>query len=277
VQVILQCFANQGCLAAPESDASPLAIAQFMRDSYVQFASATASYWRRLVLFAPATVLREVPLVQITLGGEVVDQQILEALRANFPQARLVHIYATTELGRCFAVSDGKAGFPISLFDHPTQEGTELRIEDGELLARSRNSMHSYDDYTGAAPSASADWFHTGDMVEIVGDRAFFVSRRSDIINVGGNKVHPIEVERVIRQVSGVSDVRVYGKRSSIAGELVACEIVADSRRDVEEVRNDIQLRCIGELAPFQRPRLIHFVSEISLERSGKTTRRRRP
>jgi acyl-CoA synthetase (AMP-forming)/AMP-acid ligase II len=268
VQVILQCFANRGCLAVSESDASPAAIAQFMRDAHVQFASATASYWRRLVLFAPAAVLREVPLVQITLGGEVVDQQILDALRANFPQARLTHIYATTELGRCFSVSDAKAGFPISLLDGPSQEGTELRIADGELLARSRNSM----------PSISADWFHTGDMVEIVGDRVFFVSRRSEIINVGGNKVHPIEVERVIRQVSGVSDVRVYGKRSSIAGELVACEIVAaDGRRDVEEVRNDVKRRCIDELAPFQRPRLIHFVSEISLERSGKTTRRQRP
>ena len=68
-----------------------------------------------------------------SLWGEVADQGLLDALHRFYPCARIVHIYATTELGRCFSIKDGRAGFPVSLLDVPSEDGICLKIEDGEL------------------------------------------------------------------------------------------------------------------------------------------------
>jgi acyl-CoA synthetase (AMP-forming)/AMP-acid ligase II len=272
LQVTLQCWANGGTLVVPPRGAEPTASAELMLASRVEFASATPSYWRRLLLFAPRDVLARVPLAQITLGGEVVDQQVLDALRGCFPQARVVHIYATTELGRCFSVTDGLAGFPVRFIEQASSDGVELRIEEGELLVRSTNAMRGYDTLACEGPSA-VDWFRTSDLVEIAGARVHFVGRKSDMINVGGNKVHPLEVESVVRQVRGVADVRVYGKSSSIAGQLVVCELVVAVGADRLQVERDLATHCAMELNAYQRPRIVRVVDRIDLASSGKKIR----
>src|SRR5271168_2752243 len=104
LQVMLQCFANRGTLVLADPEISPKALAEFLRIQGVQFISATPSFWKRLLFSVESAVLDKVPLVQITLGGEVVEQWVLSALQEQFPKARIIHIYATTELGKCFSV-----------------------------------------------------------------------------------------------------------------------------------------------------------------------------
>lgn len=272
LQVMLQCFADHGTLVLPDSDMEPRAIAELMLQTGVRFASATPSYWRRLLLFANHGVLAKIPLAQITLGGEVVDQPVLDSLRGLYPDARLVHIYATTELGRCFSVSDGLAGFPASYLDAPLPDGTELKVLEGQLLVRSPNSMRMYDPLSGQAASV-ADWFASGDLVELREGRAYFVGRRTEMINVAGSKVYPVEVERVIRDIPGVSDVRVFGKASSIAGQLVACEVVATDGQDQNALKESIVQVCRTRLSGPGQPRLIRFVKCIDLSSAGKMVR----
>jgi len=273
---MLQCFADRGTLVVPDSHMDPQSTVQFMCNEGVQLVSATPSYWRRLLMFSEAELLKRIPLVQITLGGEAIDQPILDKLRHHFPKARLVHIYATTELGRCFSVSDGKAGFPESYLDAAQPGAAELKVHEGELLVRSPNSMRMYDPLSSQHPSVT-DWFPTGDVVEIKDGRVYFVGRKSDMINVAGSKVYPIEVERVIRVIPGVSDVRVFGKTSSIAGELVACEIVANPDQDREALREIVVRTCRAQLNSQQQPRLIKLVDRIDLSSAGKTLRTRTP
>ena len=273
LQVLLQCLLNGGTLVIPDDGSSPASVADLMRVASVEYASATPSYWRRLLLFADPKVLGEVPLKQITLGGEVVDQQILNSLKRVFPGTRIAHIYATTELGRCFSVTDGQAGFPTKYLFEPTNDGIEIRIEEGEIVVRSANSMLDYDN-AGSGASVGKWGCKTGDLVEVVGDRVFFVGRRTDMINVGGNKVHPIEIERVVRAVPGVVDTRVYGKKSSIAGELVCCQVVLAGDASSAAIRQALSTACLTQLTPVQRPRLIDIVPEIRLDNSGKTNRR---
>lgn len=275
LQVMLQCFGSYGTLVTPGRDMDVRSTAALMRDTGVQFVSATPSYWRRLLMFAGVELLRKIPLAQITLGGEVVDQPVLDKLSECFPGARLVHIYATTELGRCFSVSDGKAGFPVRYLERPLPDGTELRVSDGELQVRSTNAMQMYDPLSLPQTVTSGAWFPTGDMVEVIGDRVFFVGRRSDVINVAGSKVFPIEVERVIRLVPGVTDVRVFGKSSSIAGELVACEIVVGSEHDPETLKGVVTRACREQLASYQQPRIVKIVERIDMSAAGKTLRTR--
>lgn len=274
LQVMLQCFADRGTLAISEADMEPRAVAQFMCDAAVQCVSATPSFWRRLLILADSGLLKRAPLVQITLGGEVVDQPLLNRLKQYFPQVRLAHIYATTELGRCFSVHDGMAGFPASYLGKALPDKCELRIQDGELLVKSANSMKMYDPHS-AQQTLSTDWFATGDLVELKDDRVYFVGRRTDTINVAGSKVYPIEVERVIRVIPGVSDVRVFGKVSSVAGELVACEIVPAPGQDLEVLKVRVNQVCRSALSSPQQPRLIKLVDQIGVSAAGKTLRSR--
>lgn len=279
LQVVLQALVNGQTLVATHQQMSPDEIASLMAAAGVTCASATPSYWRRLVLLADAATLATVPLRQITLGGELADQAILDALSSRYPAARIVHIYATTELGRCFAVTDGKAGFPRSyLHDspgaRPARVDAQLKVEDGQLFVQPVHGVICANQPIEPEARQGQDWLATGDLVQLQGDRVLFAGRAGDMINVGGNKVRPAIVENVLRSHPGVSDVRVYGKASSIAGQLVACEIVAGTGHDPDQLRIAIGAICRAQLQSHERPRLIEFVNQIQLTSAGKVARR---
>ncbi len=270
LQVILQSLLNGGTLVMPAATAPPEQIVRMMTEGQVQFASATPSYWRRLLMFADRKVLAQVPLQQITLGGEAVDQPVLDQLQDIFSGARIVHIYATTELGRCFSVVDGKAGFPLDYLTQPRRDAAELKIDAGQLFVRSPNCMLGYD---GQEVRNEDDWRATGDLVEVVGDRVYFAGRIGDMINVGGNKVRPVAVERLLRTIEGVEDVRVYGQSSSVAGQLVACDIVPQPGYDTERLTRQIHQVARNGLAIHEVPRIVRIVDVIPTSSAGKVIR----
>lgn len=274
LQVTLQALLNRGTLIIPTPGCSPEAVVDLMLQGNVNYASATPSYWRRLLLFADRTQLAKVPIRQITLGGEASDQQLLDSLAETFPESRIAHIYATTELGRCFSVTDGKAGFPASYLETPTSDGVELRIDDDQLFVRSANAMRGYQNSTAGSPAApTTDWFPTGDLVQVANERVQFAGRVSEMINVGGNKVRPLIVEKIIRSVNGIADARVFAKESSIAGQLVACQLVAAPDQDPDALKQAVAAACADQLPTYQRPRFIEVVAQIDLTTAGKTKR----
>ncbi len=280
IQMWLQALLTGGCLCVPALR-DPSDIVRMLIDERVEFASATPSFWRLLLSTVPSEQLTAVPLVQITLGGEAVDQLVLDRLRAAFPSARLTHIYASTEMGVCFTVNDRLAGFPADFLSDPSLP-CELRIGDGgELEIRSRRSMLGYLEKQTTTEVMNklqidrkqAAWFPTGDIVEKRGERVFFVGRKSETINVGGLKVFPADVERCIQDVSGVEQVRVCGMPSSLTGQLVKAEVKPVANTDQESLRREILEACRNQLARHQVPAKIEFLSHIPLNESGKLSR----
>ena len=271
LQVMLQALLNYGTLVLPSEGAAADDIVSLAVKNSVEFGSATPSYWRWLMTTANRDLLSQVPLKQITLGGEAVDQSTLDALAGIFPQTRLVHIYATTELGRCFSVTDGRAGFPKKFIDQVSADGIEMRIDDGELVVRSANAMSGYD--RSEMESPQVEWFRTSDLVRVDEERVFFVGRKTDMINVGGNKVYPFEVERVIRSVEGVADTRVYGESSSIVGELVKCDLVIQPNCNPDTVEKAVRTATQSNLQNYQCPRFVSIVDCIPRTEAGKTNR----
>lgn len=275
LQVLLQALSTGGTLVMDDRLGDLPALLRQMAERRVEFASATPSYWRRLVMLAPAGTLDRIPLRQITLGGEIADQGLLDGLRAAFPQARIAHIYATTELGRCFSVTDGQSGFPAAYLDAPSPDGVELAVRGQELWVRPANGMVGYDERSSGRLEADGQgWIATGDLVERRGERMHFIGRRSEIINAGGNKVAPAVVEAAIRSVSGVTEVRVMARRSSLTGQLVACEVAIAPGVDAGELKRRVHEHCRQRLAPHERPRLITVVDRLELTDAGKLARR---
>ena len=135
------------------------------------------------------------------------------------------------------------------------------------------NAMLSPNGGVLSGPTAG-DWTATGDLIERDEDRCYFVGRRDEILNVGGNKVHPLRVERVIQNVAGVREVRVFGRSSSLVGQMVACEFVAEPGLKELQVKRLILETCLEKLATHERPRFVEAVASINLSDAGKRTRR---
>jgi acyl-coenzyme A synthetase/AMP-(fatty) acid ligase len=272
LQVTLHALLNAATLVMAPGSRDADATLERMADERVGFISATPSFFRRLLLFGSHAAVQRVPLEQVTLGGERVTQDVLDSLHAAFPSARLVHIYATSELGRCFAVDDGREGFPAALLRTGTPDGVGLRVQDGELHVRPVNGMRGYL-HVHAARSADS-WIGTGDLVDVDGDRVRFRGRRHDLINVGGSKVNPATVEDVVRACPHVLDARVYGKRNALVGELVAADVVGDGALDEAQLSEGVKQHCAARLLPAERPRVVRVVPRIQVSEAGKVVRR---
>ena len=238
--------------------------------------SGTPSHWRRALMSPMAH--RMAPRY-VRLSGEIVDQVILDSLRAFYPDATIVHAFASTEAGVGFDVRDGLAGFPASLIGRQGAE-VELKVEDGSLRIRSARIASAY--LGSAAESLVNDdgFVDTRDMVELRGDRYYFVGRRDGIINVGGLKVHPEEVEAVINRHPSVQMSLVTGRKSPITGALVVADVVvkSDSTCSAEDggtqrLKRDILESCRRTLAPYKVPTLVRFVSSLEVAPSGKLAR----
>jgi acyl-CoA synthetase (AMP-forming)/AMP-acid ligase II len=232
--------------------------------------SATPTMWRKLLMTPYVEQLR---LRQITLGGEIADQGIINALRRSFPDTRIAHIYASTEVGVGFSVTDDLAGFPKSMLDHPPS-GVDLRVSpDGFLLIRPHIQDQTY--LGNHANLLDEDGFiNTGDLVAEENLRFVFRGRANGSINVGGNKVQPEEVERVLYAFPGVKLVKVYGKRNPMTGYVVAADVVLDSeQRDPHSCKRDLVAHCTAHLTDFKVPALIRIVQDLAVTQSGKLMR----
>jgi acyl-coenzyme A synthetase/AMP-(fatty) acid ligase len=243
-----------------------------LRARGVTHISGTPSHWRKLLMsgsasgFAPAYV---------RLSGEIADQSVLDGLIRAFPMASVGHAYASTEAGVGFAVNDGLEGFPATLIGK-NRDGVEMDVKDGSLRIRSTRTAHAYVG-RNAADLADGDGFiDTGDMVEKRGDRYHFIGRRGGIINIGGLKVHPEEIEAVINRHAEVRMSRARSRRSPITGAIVVADVIladGDASGRSNEIRDTILADCRASLASYKVPAVIRFVASLDVTPAGKLAR----
>ena len=234
--------------------------------------SGTPSHWRRALMSPNA---RAIAPRYIRLSGEIADQGILNALRAFYPDALVSHAFASTEAGVGFEVEDGLEGFPASLVGAPGD--VEIAVDDGSLLLRSARNARRYIDGDRSTLARDDGFVDTGDIVERRGNRYYFLGRRSGLINVGGLKVYPEEIEAAINRHPAVRMSVVRSRKSPITGSVVAADVVlngsgagADERTDL--TREILQL-CRGSLAPHKIPATIRFVPALEIAAAGKVAR----
>lgn len=259
LQILLHVFAAGATLVAP-APRRPLEGLAAMRSLGVTHASATPTYWRFLLAELRSDGGPVPKLQQVTLGGEAIPGPLLAELKRTFPAAKTSQVYAASEFGSTGSMRDGKAGLSTAILERDDGAEITVKILDGELWIRSRTGMLGY---YGEPPIDADGWRATGDMVDVIGDRILFAGRTSEIINVGGVKVHPLPIEDRVSAVAGVDLARVFGRPNPLTGAVVAIEVVAAPDVDHKAVSAAIRAAC-EDLPAASRPRSIRFVDNIA-------------
>lgn len=253
VQVLLQGLLNLNTLVYVFGKTS-VEVSANIKKYNITHLSATPTFYRLMV-----ALKEEFPSVKrVTLGGEKSDPKLYRDIKQSFPNAKINNIYASTELGSLFVAKD-------NIFSVPDSIKKNVKVVEGEL------EIH-----TSIIPFMKKDeWYKTGDLVEIVNAEPLqfiFVNRKTEMINVGGYKVNPYEIEEALRLFPELEDVRVFGKSNSVLGNIICMEFVLSKGTQIDA--KEIRKRLSAQFQDFKIPRIIKEVLEIEKNRAGKINRK---
>ncbi|MFJ2758263.1 AMP-binding protein [Nocardioides sp. NPDC087217] len=225
--------------------------------------SGTPTFWRR-TLMRHGAELQKLPLEQVTLGGEPVDQAVLTQLGEAFPDARVSWIYASSEVGASIVVHDGRAGFPVEWLDRDVPGRPRLSVVDGELVI---TSPHHGTDASGAELAGAV---RTGDAVRIEDGRVLVTGRLDrDELNVGGSKVSAGAVRDLLQSHPAIAWAAVRGRKAPLVGTMVVADVVAD--QDSGVTADDLTRWAAERLPEYAVPRRIKMLAEIPAKETLKS------
>lgn len=269
IQVFLQAMLSGSTLIVSESDMSMTEILNNLIKNDCNALSATPSFWRKVMMSKEVSGL---DFKVITLGGEIADENILQALKMNFPNAKILHIYASTEAGVGFSVNDTHTGFPYSYIENGINDISLKLSNTNTLMIKNEQQTQKY--LSNNDLYLEDGFIDTGDIVEIKGDRVYFLGRDSGAINVGGNKVQPEEVENILITFTIVHAAFVYAKKNPMMGSIVCADIVLnDNTADEKIAKSEILKFCREKLENYKVPAIVKFVDELETTHSGKLKR----
>lgn len=256
MQVFFQAFMNQNYLVNVFNK-NRADVYSLIENYGITHISATPTFYRLLLPFEK----RYERVQRITLGGEKSDTKLYDSIKQIFPNAKINNVYASTEAGTLFAARGDCFQIPEAIRDKFLIKNDELLIHKS-LLGKS--DTFQFDD----------DFYHSGDLIEWVDESKGlfrFKSRKNELINVGGYKINPDEIERAILEIEGVQQALVYGKANSILGNVLCADVklIEGVMLTELEIRNYLKTK----LQDFKIPRRIKFVDAFSLTRTGKIKR----
>lgn len=256
LQVFFQAFENKNALVNVFG-CSRNEIYRLIKEYQVSHLSATPTFYRLLLPYESSYPF----VMRVTLGGEKSEEHLYASIRQIFPNAKINNIYASTEAGTLFAAKGDCFMIPLTIKE-------KFRVENDELLIH-KSLLGSSDSFT-----FSGDFYHSGDLIEWVDEDEGvfrFKNRKNEMINIGGYKVNPGEVEDILLSIDGVQQVLVYGKSNSILGNILCADIMKDTNSSLTEL--DIRTALKDQLQDFKIPRRIKFVESLALTRTGKLKR----
>ena len=250
------------------SDRSLPKICEAIESYQVELLPATPSF---LTLLMASKLQRDYDLSslkRITYGTEVMPQSTLDRLTKAFPNVALQQTYGLSEVGVLRSQSRGDG----TLWVRIGGEGFQTKIINDVLWIKSEYAMVGY---LNAPSEFDVDgWFNTHDQVEVDGDYFRILGRVTDLINVGGQKVYPTEVENVILEMNNIQDVAVFGEKHALLGQIVVAKLLLETPEDIESVKKRVRHTCLGKLATFKVPsKIILAEGELHSSRQKKIRR----
>ena len=208
-------------------------------------------------------------LKMITYGTEAMSESLLARLKATFKKVKFLQTFGTSETGILNTSSKSSSSTYIKLND------AEYKTINGELWIKSKTQILGYLNADMSAFEASFEdgWFKTGDLVLCDGEYLKIVGRLKELINIGGKKALPSEIESVIMELENIADCVVYAEQNAITGQSVSCDVVLKSDMAKDELKKLIRSTCASKLERYKIPSKINVVEKIAFTNRFKKVR----
>ena len=248
-------LSNAGCLIAVD-DRSPDAVCAAIEKHRAQLLP-TSPTFINLLLLSEAYKRYDLSSLQlVTYGTEVMPESTLKRFHELFPDVGLLQTYGLTEVGALRTKSKSSD----SLWLKVGGEGYETRVVDGMLEVRAKSAMLGY--LNAESPFTEDGWLDTGDAVEIDGEYIRILGRKSEVINVGGEKVYPAEVENIIQEMDNVAEVTVYAEKNAIVGNIVCAMVSLLNEEESDTLASRLKKYCRDRMDNYKVPVRITVVNE---------------
>ncbi|TMB87245.1 MAG: long-chain fatty acid--CoA ligase, partial [Chloroflexi bacterium] len=256
---------SNGATLITVDDRSPDAVCAAIEQSRAEVLPASPTFLRLLLLSSAQERFDLSSVKVVNYGTEPMSEATLKRLRESFPNAQLLQSYGLAEVG----ILRSKSKSDESVWLKVGGEGIETRVVDGILQIKSPSTMLGY--LNAPSPFTEDGWFVTGDAVEVDGDYLKIVGRRSELINVGGEKVYPSEVEEVIEAMANVEAATVYGEAHLLMGNIVCARVALVESEDEGKFAVRLKRHCRERLPSYQVPVKVSVVGrELIGERFKK-------
>lgn len=248
VNTLLYSLANGGCIITlPERQ--PDFVLEMVEHYRVTLLPTSPSFINLMLVSKAYENYNITSLQTVTYGTEPMPESTLQQFHKLFPNIKLLQTYGLSELG----ILRSKSKDSSSLWMKVGGEGFETRIVDGILQIKAESAMLGY--LNAPSPFTKDGWFHTGDYVEQDGDYIRVLGRGSEIINSGGLKVYPTEVESVLQELDEIAEAEVFGLKNPLLGQVVAAKIKLSQQANyttINELKVKIRRHCSQSLESFK-------------------------
>jgi acyl-CoA synthetase (AMP-forming)/AMP-acid ligase II len=267
INTLFYTLSNGGTVVTTQ-ERNPEKICRLIEKHRVELLPTTPTFLNLLLISESYQNYDMSSLKLITYGTEVMPESVLNRLHQAFPNVRLLQTYGLSELG----ILRSKSKDSGSLWVKVGGEGFETKIVDGILWIKADAAMLGYLNVSN--PFTEDGWFVTGDAVEAEGEYIRILGRESDVINVGGEKVYPAEVESILQAMEGVEDAVVSSEPNPITGQIVRAKMRLNTGESVSEYRKRMREFCRDKLPNYKIPQKVIIVSnEMHGERFKKLRR----
>jgi len=266
INTLFQILSSNGCLVVVK-ERIPYDICRVIEKYKVQALPVSPTFLNLLILSRAYNIYDLSSLETISYGSEVMAESTLKKLNEIFPGVKIQQIYGLSEAG----VFNSKSKSGNSLWVKLDEESVKIRIVNGVLQIKSLFSLLGY--INAENPFTEDGWLITGDIAEKDGEYIKILGRKSDIINVGGEKVFPVEVESVIQLMYGVEEVAVMGEKNPITGQMVKAIIKLNTNETLGEFRKRMKEFCKDKLPTYKIPQKVILTSKIMHSERFKKSR----
>ncbi|MEI7504378.1 MAG: fatty acid--CoA ligase family protein, partial [Paludibacter sp.] len=258
---------SNGGVVLTLKDRQPESICAFIEKHKIELLPASPTFLNLLLISESYKGYDLSSLKLISYGTEPMPMSTLERLKKTFPEIKLLQTYGLIELG----VMRSKSKSDDSLWVKVGGEGYETRVVNDLLEIKAESAMLGY--LNAASPFTEDGWFMTGDQVEVDGEYIKILGRKSEIINVGGEKVYPQEVESVIQELDNIAEVTVYGEKNPIMGNIVCAKVRLLKDEDAKEFTKRLKIYCKQKMQSFKVPVKVVIATE---EQFGERYKKKR-
>ena len=256
---------SNGGIVIATKDRNPENVCKLIEKYKIELLPASPTFLRLLLLSGTYENYDLSSLKIISYGTEPMPESTLKRLNVIFPKVKLLQTYGLIELG----VMQSKSEKNDSLWIKLGGDGYNTRIVDGMLEIKAKSAMLGY--LNAPSPFTEDGWFKTSDAVEVDGEYIKILGRKSEIINVGGEKVYPQEVENEILEIDNIAEAIVYGEKNLIVGNIVCAKVRLEREENKKNVTLRIKKHCREKLQSFKVPAKIDLVeNELHCERFKK-------